>query len=365
MIIVILFFNMLMILPLYSNLTVMGESEIEKKQKDDVLNFYHDKKYNYFFTKHEAETNFKENTDANLEKGVIIMFDRGYVTQFYNAKPILDKYGYKASFFIVCSFINNDGYYELHDGQEVLISDSDKAMSWNQIRTLHREGHDIESHGFAHKDLRNLHLKELEKEIAESKICLNKNGLEPVYFQNPNNKGHANSTIVQTISKYFDFALGGHSKLMFLNCDGWKNYGYKMKIYKGQRNCSTYTNEGHLALTNKYSIKEWSHDRFHEKLNDKHPFLDPHGIEINEMLFEEFVKIVESQKEYNLKAGKIVAIPIIGYHSIDTSERYDTSIQLFDKEMNYLYENGYRVLKLTDIDYNEKENHFYIKQKVE
>jgi peptidoglycan/xylan/chitin deacetylase (PgdA/CDA1 family) len=36
---------------------------------------------------------------------VIINFDDGYKSQFTNAKPILDMYGFKASFFIVCNFV--------------------------------------------------------------------------------------------------------------------------------------------------------------------------------------------------------------------------------------------------------------------
>ena len=46
---------------------------------------------------------------------------------------------------------------------------------------------------------------------------------------------------------------------------------------------------------------------------------------------------------------------------IDTHNTYDTSIELFDKEMKYLYDNGFKILKLTDLGYDEKEHHFYIK----
>jgi hypothetical protein len=78
-------------------------------------------------------------------------------------------------------------------------------------------------------------------------------------------------------------------------------------------------------------------------------------------MFNEFVSVVEAQNVYNSKAGKIVAIPIIGYHQINNSSGYDTSIELFDREMKYLYNNGYKVLKLTDLGYNNTGNHFYIK----
>ena len=67
------------------------------------------------------------------------------------------------------------------------------------------------------------------------------------------------------------------------------------------------------------------------------------------------------QTIYNNQAGKIVSIPIIGYHFIGNSTSYDTSIELFDREMKYLHDNGFKVLTLTDLGYNDKEHYFYIK----
>ena len=79
------------------------------------------------------------------------------------------------------------------------------------------------------------------------------------------------------------------------------------------------------------------------------------------MLFTEFVNLVEAQNQYNIKANKIVAIPVVGYHSIDTYTKYDTSPELFDREMQYLYTNGFNVLRLTDLGYDDNEHHFFIK----
>jgi peptidoglycan/xylan/chitin deacetylase (PgdA/CDA1 family) len=42
-------------------------------------------------------------TNINNDKVVMINFDDGYKSQFLYAKPILDQYGYKASFFIPCA----------------------------------------------------------------------------------------------------------------------------------------------------------------------------------------------------------------------------------------------------------------------
>jgi hypothetical protein len=162
------------------------------------------------------------------------------------------------------------------------------------------------------------------------------------------------------VSKYFDFGLADHSRLMFLGCDGWQ-YGFKTISYKYQRDCNPFSINDTHTHTNKYAIKEWSHDRYHTKLNNKYPNLPPHGDNKSDTLFNEFVNVTQTQKQYNDKAGKIVAIPIIGYHKIGNSSIYDTSKKLFDREMNYLYSNGFKVLKLTDLGYDEEANRFYIR----
>jgi hypothetical protein len=47
----------------------------------------------------------------------------------------------------------------------------------------------------------------------------------------------------------------------------------------------------------------------------------------------------------------MVAIPIIVYHSVDfkTSD-YNTNVSLFAKEMNYLHDNGFRVIAWQTLD---------------
>jgi peptidoglycan/xylan/chitin deacetylase (PgdA/CDA1 family) len=348
-----LFFSfLLLILPATSIPKIYTES-------DSNFNFVAKSINNSAYSKQDFSTS--ESKDFNsTEKAVIIIFDRGYKSQFTNAKPILDKYGFKASFFVICSYIDDNGYYKLSRGREILI-DPDNAMNWDQIRQLDKEGHNIESHGMEHKYLKNLTSEELEYEVSGSKECLEDHGLKPTYFQFPNNKGADNATLLNIVSKYFDFALAGHSKLMFLNCDGWVNHGYKTKGYKYQYDCNPYSVDGTPTRTHKLAIKEWTHDRYHNKLNNKYPLLSPLGDGISNMLFIEFVRTVEAQTNYNNKAGKIVAVPLIGYHSIDNSTRYDTTVELFDREMKYLYDNEFKVLTLTDLGYNEKENYFYIK----
>jgi peptidoglycan/xylan/chitin deacetylase (PgdA/CDA1 family) len=59
-------------------------------------------------------------------KVVVLTFDDGFKSQYTNAKPILDTYGYKASFSIICEDVEKADH-----------------MSWQEINTLEEEGHDI------------------------------------------------------------------------------------------------------------------------------------------------------------------------------------------------------------------------------
>ena len=54
----------------------------------------------------------------------------------------------------------------------------------------------------------------------------------------------------------------------------------------------------------------------------------------------------------------VLAVPIVAYHRIDNSKTPDsTDITLFDREMKYLHDNGFKVLTVND----PKNNFLYIK----
>ncbi len=72
-------------------------------------------------------------------KFVIINFD-DYMKATTYAKPILDKYGFKATFFEVCGWIEA-GYH-----------DKDTSITWEQITALQQDDMDIEAHTMTHPD---------------------------------------------------------------------------------------------------------------------------------------------------------------------------------------------------------------------
>ena len=202
----------------------------------------------------------------------------------------------------------------------------------------------------------------METIIREGKECLQEQGFNPTVFQAPYNKGGNDPKIAEIISKYFDFAFAEHAKYMFLNCDGYEKFDYGKKNYEGSTSCSPYFSDGSPKPTNKYAMKEWSHDREKDKIyENKYLGEDAHGEKVNEAMLKRFIKILERQTEFN-KNGEINAISIVAYHRLDTNKDFDTSPELFEQEMKFLYENGYNVITLSDLGYDENKERFYIKK---
>ena len=85
------------------------------------------------------------------KKVVMITFGDGWKSQFTNAKPILDKYGFKASFYIPCNFPR--------------FSD---RMTWQDIVSLQRDRMDLESKGMNDIILTNVSASKLGFEIGQS-----------------------------------------------------------------------------------------------------------------------------------------------------------------------------------------------------
>jgi peptidoglycan/xylan/chitin deacetylase (PgdA/CDA1 family) len=271
----------------------------------------------------------------NTPKAVILNFYDNDIGQFTNAKPILDKYGFKVTFFIVCKWASSDN--------------NPDRMNWKDITQLYREGHDIESHSTTHKVLNRLSADDLDYEVGQSKQCIYDHiGVKPTVISPPHNQGGKNATVIDTIAKYYDLAIGGFvTGPMFLHCDGWKQ---RQQQSSSQTDCRTYSDDGTLNYANRYGIKEVSHNG-----------LDNRYSHDDTQTFEKFVQLVNSEVNYN-KDGAINAIPIIGYHNIeDDTATTSTHVDLFYKEMKYLHDNGFKVITMSDLGYEENSKYLYVK----
>jgi hypothetical protein len=261
-------------------------------------------------------------------KMIMLGFDDGWKSQITYAKPILDKYGFKASFFVVCNYVN---------------SGNTRRLNWQDIAALQKDGMDIESHSMTHTPYLNiLSQNGLDYEVGGSKQCLSIHGYNSTIFAYPYNLGSNNPTVLNTVAKYYNIGRSGTAPLMFLNCIGFKK--------NPQNDCRTYEPNGELNRANRYVARSLSFDIV--ELKDSF---------INTNMFSDFVKIVNSQSTYN-QGGKINAVPLIIFHSVDlsTNEPYSTNAGFFDQLMKYLYENHFKVLTYKELGYNTQTNTFYL-----
>ena len=260
---------------------------------------------------------------ASAQKAIILNFDDDWKGQFAYAVPILEKYGFKATFFVTTgcltyqnsSFCNNAG--------------GDSAMTWEDIKLLSELGYDIQSHGMSHKDLTTLSASDLEYEVGQSKQSLLEHGYNSTIFSTPYASGSGNSTVIDMLAKYYDMARVGYEPLVYLDS------------------------------TDRYSLPVWTD-------YDLQLMYKGNGTKI----FDIFVETINSQALYNTN-GSINAIPIIVYHNVDyknsssniSPDWVDSTIDvnLLDSEMKYLYDNGFQVLTMSDLGYNQTSNKLYIK----
>jgi peptidoglycan/xylan/chitin deacetylase (PgdA/CDA1 family) len=335
-------------------------------------------------------TSFKEDTKATEpfvpplplpaetptnRKYVIINFDDSHESDYTYAKPILDKYGFKATFFEVCNWIEAGSH------------DKDISVTWEQIAALQQDGMDIEAHTMNHPNLNHLSSQsDLDYEIGQSKQCLENHGINSNIFAYPNGEGSDNPEVVNTVAKYYELARSAESDsksaLTFLNCDGGSSSSSNVDSEQQQQQktyCATYLSNGELSPANKYSISSWAHKHIDEGCsangNDASSSSSSNSDTCkkfryeydNAQMFVKFVTAVNSEYSYN-NDGVTRAIPIIVYHTLvnypdlsDSNRPIDTTANLFDAEMKYLHDHGFKVITMSDLGYDKNSKTLYIK----
>lgn len=90
------------------------------------------------------------------EKPVLLGFDDGRATQMTYAVPLLEEYGFPATFYVFTNAIGREGY-----------------VTWDDLARLEAVGHEVASHTVFHPFLTKItDAAELEREIAGSKRAL-------------------------------------------------------------------------------------------------------------------------------------------------------------------------------------------------
>jgi peptidoglycan/xylan/chitin deacetylase (PgdA/CDA1 family) len=92
------------------------------------------------------------------DRSVVITFDDGWLTQYENALPILQRLHFTATFFVITK----------------QVGVGPKYMTLEQIQALQRAGMTIASHSRTHPDLTKANTAQLRDEIAGSRHDLQK-----------------------------------------------------------------------------------------------------------------------------------------------------------------------------------------------
>ena len=308
-------------------------------------------------------TNSIKNDKTGISRKLVILgFDDSVISQYTLAKPILDKYGFKGTFFTVCNYVGKD---------------NSSNMNWTQIKILQKEGHDIESHSMNHKQLSKLSDTNLEYEVGQSKQCLADHGMNATIFAYPFSAGSDKPKVVDVVAKYYRLARTGGNPIQFLNCVGWNNTksnsdnGGSADSGGGDGgsnqfgDCRTYASDGKLTSANRYSIRALSQ----QHVNGKH-FTD------DTQMLQKFVDEANTAAKYNVNNNStngtaLKAVAILKYHKFMNGlydkeykkDTYATDVNLFAAEMKYLHDNGFRVIKMSDLGFDTNKNVLYVQGK--
>jgi peptidoglycan/xylan/chitin deacetylase (PgdA/CDA1 family) len=92
-------------------------------------------------------------------KVVFLTFGDTFKSQFTNAKPILDKYGLKGTFFVSCLWVGSHIY-------------GMSRLTWQDVLALQNDGQNIGSKTMTHRRMTHLSPSDLSYEMAGSKKCM-------------------------------------------------------------------------------------------------------------------------------------------------------------------------------------------------
>ena len=143
---------------------------------------------------------FTSQTTKKGERLVIVTFDDGYADNYTVAFPILKRYGFVATVFLVSDYVNTDHVYcwDLPAAEAQGDLNPYRLLSWGQIHEMAAYGIEFGSHTCTHPQLTQLTTQECWTEIVRSRVDLQARlGREVVSFCYP--RGDLNAEVVQMV----------------------------------------------------------------------------------------------------------------------------------------------------------------------
>jgi peptidoglycan/xylan/chitin deacetylase (PgdA/CDA1 family) len=101
---------------------------------------------------------------APLPAGALALtFDDGYEDNLAHALPILDRYSFPATFFVVSGLMGTGDTLDRYRG----CCNADRMLDWSQVQELRAHGHTVGGHGRTHRELAGLPATEVRAEAEE------------------------------------------------------------------------------------------------------------------------------------------------------------------------------------------------------
>ena len=101
------------------------------------------------------------------KKGFVLTFDDGYQNLYFNMWPILDRFGFTATIFLVAGRVGCQSDWEGQSGPF-----SAPLLSWAEARELTKAGFTFGSHTLSHPQLTLLNDQQVEHELRHSKAII-------------------------------------------------------------------------------------------------------------------------------------------------------------------------------------------------
>ena len=161
-----------------------------------------------------------------------------------------------------------------------------------------------------HTHLSKLSDVELRYEIGQSKQCLAKHGINSTVFAYPFSDGSDKPNIVNMVSKYYTLARAGDDPIQSLkSVNRYSIHGLTQSGHKDSDKFTTF-----VENVNRVNSTAFASIKFHTFVNDTN------------------------------SKGKI-----------------STSLQLFEQEMKYLHDNGFKVIRMSDLGFSPTKDMLYVK----